>query len=349
MVSKRHIRVGLIGAGYISGYHLAGLRATGEADVCMIAGRSRDRVARVAHEYAVPESVTDYRMILDRADIDAVVIATPDHTHEAIAIAAAQAGKAILLQKPMARTTQECRRIIDAARRTGVCLSVSFMHRYLDEVIKLRELLTNPRVGQVQAVRIRNATPGADWNDWFFSLDYVAGGVVMQLGVHGIDLVQHLFGPIATVTASTSLLRGTRKLADGRTVNSQCEDHANAIYRFASGIEAVHDMSYSEVQGCDRFRLEIYCADATIWLRTERGLLSIYAPALTGKKAWVVPEFDVTEFGARHHAHWLAVVRKEAADDTTAEDGLATIQVAEAIYRSAASRCEETIEEPDNA
>lgn len=336
----------MIGAGYIAGYHLAGLRAAGGAEVCVISGRTRNRVADVAQEYDVPEIVTDYRTILDRADIDAVVIATPDHTHEAIAIAAADAGKAILLQKPMARASAECRRIIGAARRAGVSLSVSFMHRYLDEVIKVRVLLADPRLGPVQAVRIRNATPGADWNDWFFSRDYVGGGVVMQLGVHGIDLTRHLFGPIATVIASTSLLRGVRQLADGRTIISECEDHANAIYCFENGIEGVHDMSYSEVHGCDRFRLEIYCAEATIWLRTERGLLAVYAPALTGKEEWVVPGFEASEFGARHHAHWLDVVRGEAPADGTAEDGLATIQVAEAIYRSAASRREEEVEGP---
>ena len=151
---------------------------------------------------------------------------------------------------------------------------------------------------------------------------------------------------MTTVMASTSLQRKVRRLTDGRTVTTDCEDHANAIYRFASGIEGVHDMSFSEVQGCDRFRLEIYCAEATLWLRTERGLLSVYAPTLTGQAAWVVPDFETNAFGARHHAHWLDVVRAEAPADGTAEDGLATIQIAEAIYRSAANRREEAIEDP---
>ncbi len=347
-VDTNRVRVGMIGAGFIAGYHLAGLKAAGGAEVCMISGRTRDRITAIAQEYGVAEIVTDYRAILDRTDIGAVVIATPDHTHEAIAIAAADAGKAILLQKPMARTSIECQRIIDAAKRAGVRLSVSFMHRYLDEVVKVRALLADPRLGPVQAIRIRNATPGPDWNDWFFSPDYVSGGVVMQLGVHGIDLARHLFGPMTAVMASTSLQRPVRQLSDGRTVTTQCEDHANAIYRFASGIEGAHDMTFSELQGCDRFRLEIYCAQATLWLRTERGLLSVYAPALTGKEEWVVPDFETSTFGARHHAHWLDVVRGAAPADGTAQDGLATIQIAEAIYRSAASRCEEAIEDSAN-
>ncbi len=343
-MSASSVRVGIIGAGFISAYHLAGLRAAAGADVRVIAGRTETSVAAVAKEHDVPEITTDYRTILERSDIDAVVIATPDHTHEIIAIAAADAGKAILLQKPMARNSSECRRIIDAARRNDVSLSVSFMHRYLDEVIRTQELLADPSFGPVQAIRIRNATPGADWNDWFFSRDFVGGGVVMQLGIHGIDLTQHLFGPIASVMASTSLARRERRLADGRSVTSDFEDHANAIYRFHGGIEGIHDMSYSEVQGCDRFRLEIYCAEATLWLRTERGLLSIYAPAHTGQRTWMVPDLDTTDFGARHHAHWLAVVRGDAPTDGTAQDGLASIQVAEAIYRSAASRHEQDVE-----
>ena len=80
-------------------------------------------------------------------------------------------------------------------------------------------------------------------------------------------------------------------------------------------------------------------------LGTERGLLALYAPAMTGKEVWGVPDLDASEFGARHHTHWLDIVRGEAPADGTAEDGLATIEVAEAIYRSAASRREEQIED----
>lgn len=338
------VRVAMIGAGHIAEYHLAGLAAAGGAEVRALVGRTPDRAAALARRFGVPELATDYRAVLDRRDVDAVVIATPDDTHEAIAIAAADAGKAILLQKPMARSSAECRRIIAAARRAGVHLSVSFMHRYLEEAIRARELLAEGKLGPVFAIRMRNATPGPDWQDWFFSRVRVGGGVVLQLGVHGIDLLRHLVGEIEHVTATVTLQRRERVLADGRTVRPDNEDHALATYRFRGGPLGTHEMSLSEVAGCDRFRLEIYCADATVWLRTEKGALALWAPAVTGGRGWLVPELPSRPFGARHHAHWLDVVRGRAPADGTAEAGLATLLVAEAIYRSAAARREEPVE-----
>jgi len=337
------IRIGCIGAGFIADYHLAGLAAAGGAEVRVIAARTRTRAEALAARFRVPEVADDWRAVPERPDIDAVLILTPDDTHEAIAIGAAEAGKAILLQKPMAPTAAACRRIIAAARAAGVDLQVSFMHRHFEEVVHVQELLASGRLGAVDAVRIRNATPGADWNDWFFSKERVGGGVVLQLGIHGIDLLRHLFGDIETVRAATTLRRGERTLADGRTVRPDNEDNALALYRLAGDALGTHEMSMSEVAGCDRFRLEIYGEKGTAWLRTERGRLALFAPAVTGERGWFVPQLSEPAMGARQHARWLAGLCGEAPPERTAEDGLAAALVAEAIYRSAASGKEEPV------
>lgn len=337
------VRVGMIGAGFIAEYHLAGLAAAGGAEVSVLAARTSERAAALARRFGIPDVVTDYRAVLDRRDVDAVVVATPDDTHEAIAVAAAAAGKAILLQKPMARTSAECRRIIAAAREAAVDLQVSFMHRHFEETVRARELLADGRLGPVLAVRMRNATPGPDWGDWFFSRERVPGGVVHQLGVHGIDLLRHLVGEIASVMGALATLRPERRLADGRTVRVENADHAHGLYRFRAGSLGSHEMSLAEVQGCDRFRLELYCAEATVWLRTERGPLAVYAPALTGSREWVVPDLPSRPLGARQHARWLDILRGRVPSDPTAEDGLATLLVSEALQRSAATGREEPV------
>lgn len=173
------------------------------------------------------------------------------------------------------------RRIIAAARRAGVHLQVSFMHRYFEEVVRTRELLADARLGPVFAIRMRNATPGADWNDWFFFKDRVGGGVVLQLGVHGIDLIRYVIGEIESVTARVANLRRERRLADGRTVKPDNEDHAHAIYRLDGGALASHEISWSEVHGCDRFRLEIYCAEAHCgFARSADRSRSMHRPSL---------------------------------------------------------------------
>ena len=333
------VRVGMIGAGYITGYHLDGLRMVSGAEVRIISGRTPERAAAVAARYGIAASTADWRNVLVRDDIDAVVITTPDDTHAEIATAAARAGKHIMLQKPMARTADECRQIIAAADAARVQLQVSFMHRYFEEVVQARPLLAAGAIGRPYSMRIRNATPGADWAPWFFSKALV-GGVVMQLGVHGIDLLRHLFGEIDSLSAHAALMRTERRLSDGSIVHPDNDDHAFAIYRLASGALATHEMSMSEVQGCDRFTLEIYGERGTMWLRTGRGMLALYAPDHTGKQEWVAPELPRSDPGARHHQAFVDIVRGEAAPDRSGADGLASLLVAEAIYRSQESRRE---------
>jgi hypothetical protein len=94
--------IGVIGAGLISAYHIAGIQAAGGATVRVLAARTPGRAGPLARRFGVREVTTNWRAVLERADVDAVVIATPDVMHREMALAAAETGKAILLQKPMA-------------------------------------------------------------------------------------------------------------------------------------------------------------------------------------------------------------------------------------------------------
>lgn len=331
------IAVAVIGAGFIADYHINGLRVAGGADIAALVGRRPDATLARAQALGIGRAETDYRRILDDSAVDAVVVATPDDTHERIAIDALDAGKHVLLQKPMALDSAQCRTILQADERAGRRLTVSFMHRYFPEVRWLREQLQSGALGAIHSVRIRNATPGADWNDWFFTPGNVSGGVVMQLGVHGIDLVQHLFGPVTNVAADMMTARPERRLANGRMVRTELEDNVLAAYHLESGVRVSHEMSYTELAGCDRFRLELYAERGTVWLRTERGAAAIHAPAVTGEPGWTAPVLPEEALGEAHHRHWLSIVRGEAPPDDTPTAGLRSVRVAETIYAAARS------------
>lgn len=329
------ISVAIIGAGSIADYHFNGLNAAGGATVAALVGRRRAAAEAKAAVLGVARVETDHRAVLDDKAIDAVVVATPDDTHERIAINALEAGKCVLLQKPMALDSGQCRSIIAAAARSGGRLTVSFMHRYFPEVAWLRTLLAEGRLGAIHSVRVRNATPGADWADWFFRPGNVSGGVVMQIGVHGIDLCRHLFGEIEEVQALMSTARPERRLADGTTIRTTLEDNVAAAYRLSGGAIASHEMSYTELAGCDRFRLEVHADAGTVWLRTERGRAAIFAPGVTGRREWVAPDIADAPLGQAHHRHWLDIVRGDAPEDDTAEAGLQSLLVAESLYAAA--------------
>ncbi len=330
IIDHRPVRVGVIGAGSISDYHIRGLQAAG-ADVVALFSRNEYKARTQAARYGIPNVMTDYRRLLAREDVDAVVIATPDFTHEAVATAAARAGKAILLQKPMARNAAGCRRIIDAARAAGVGLYTSYMHRYFGEIERTRQLLAEQALGALSMVRQRNATPGANWTGWFYRKDMVGGGAVMQIGIHGIDLLRFLFGDITAVKATIATTVKRRQLSDGSTIEPDNEDLALATYRFAGGVLATHEICYTEVAGTDRFRMEIYGTRGTAWLRTDKGPLAVN----DGRSGWQSLDIPAGDVGERHHRHWLAMLQGIEPPDHSADDGLAAVLVAEAIYRSA--------------
>lgn len=344
-MNSNKIKIGMIGAGMISDYHINGLLAAG-ASIAAIAGLNEEQARAKADHFGIPFYTTQFEEILTRDNIAAVVIATPDFTHEAIAVACLKAGKTALLQKPMARNSEECRRIIQASEQTGTPLYVSFMHRYFEEVVKTRELLAEQALGPIYSVRQRNATPGAAWASWFFRKENVGGGAMLQLGVHGIDLLQYLFGQIESVKAVTALMKKKRIMDDGSVVRPDNEDLIFAIYRFESGLMATHETVYNEVAGTDRFRMELYGEKGTAWLRTERGALALYAPEYLARDGWFAPTLSDQVFGYRQHRHFLDMVQRKAPDDGTASAGLSAVLVAEAIYRSAETGQWEEISQP---
>jgi predicted dehydrogenase len=326
----------IVGAGFIAEYHARGIRAVPGARLAALVGRDPARTRRRAEELGAERAETDLGAVLADPGIDGVVIATPDALHREMAVRALEAGKPVLLQKPMAMNAAECAEVLAAAARSGTPLTVSFMHRYFPEVRWLRALLAEGRLGRIHAIRIRNATPGADWAPWFYDAADVAGGVVMQLGVHGIDLVSHLAGRIEGVSAAMTTARPSRRLADGRQVETKLEDNVLARYRLAGGALVTHEMSYTELAGCDRFRLELYADHGTVWLRSEKGAAAICAPEVTGRAGWVIPDLPEEPPGRAHHAHWIDIAAGRAPADDTAAAGARTVAVAEAIYAAAA-------------
>jgi predicted dehydrogenase len=331
--AARMIRIALAGTGSIADYHLTALAALPDARVVALVGRDRAKSQALAARKNIALGTDDLDEALAR--VEAVVVATPDDTHEAICARAIAARKSILVQKPMAPDVAAARRMLVLAETSGVDLQVSFMHRYFEEFVAARAAIAAGVIGAVTGARMRNATPGPDWADWFFKRSRASGGVVPQLGVHGIDLLTQLFGPVETANATTAILRRERRLVDGRVVAVENPDSAWATYRFAAGAVASHDMSMIEAAGTDRYRLEIFGTEGTIVLRDPAGPLRVVR---RGASAWEAPALPDAAPGVRHHRRWLDGLLGAAPRETTARDALHGLQVADAIARSAARR-----------
>jgi UDP-N-acetyl-2-amino-2-deoxyglucuronate dehydrogenase len=326
--------IAVVGAGFIADYHLAGLAAVPEADVRAIVSRTAASAEALAARFGIatgghgPGGGARPPRYRGRDRHHAGRHPRGDRDRGA----RGRKGRAA------AKADGDGCRSLPAAARGGPAA----WHRSAGELDApplprgraARQLLAEGAIGRVTSARLRNATPGPDWADWFFARDRVGGGVVLQLGSHGIDLVEYLLGRVSSLSAWTATLEAERRLADGRVVAVENADSAWATYRLATGVVVAHEMSMIEVAGCDRFRLELYGSEGTMWLRSERGPLALFRQGTAG---WEVPDLDPTPVGQRQHRHWIASLLGRAEAETTAVAGLRGLLVAEAIARSAAS------------
>lgn len=185
------LRVGLIGCGTIfeRGY-LPALPFVDDVSVVATCDLIQERAAQAAAKTGAGTSVTDARALLARDDLDTVFIMTPTHTHAELAIQALEAGKHVLCEKPMARSSADARRMAESARRAGRRLMIGHTRRFDDRWIALRELVRSGRLGELSYLsRSEHAFNGASPSAWQWN-DAQSGGVLWDVGIH----VAELFG-----------------------------------------------------------------------------------------------------------------------------------------------------------
>jgi predicted dehydrogenase len=221
------MRFGIIGCGRIAPKHAESVMALDEAELVAVCDIVPERVQSFAAKYgAVPYA--DYRELLQRPDLDIITIATSSDLHAEIGCAAAQAGKHVMVEKPMAMTLRSADRLITVCREAGVKLGVIHQNRYNKSVKLLRKALKEGRFGKL--------THGQATIRWNRDDNYYAqapwrgtrlkdGGVLMNQSIHNIDLLQWMLGPVDSVFGYTAT--NLRKI--------EMEDVGAAVLRFKNG------------------------------------------------------------------------------------------------------------------
>jgi len=186
------IRIGVLGAGIIAKTFMEAVPGVPDVEVSVIC----DADAETARALAEPRKiawVTDYRQVFQDESVDAVYIALPHHLHEEATIAAAEAGKHILLEKPMSNTLEEADRMLAAQRRAKVKLMVGFTHRFHSEMETAKRLIELGGLGQPTMV-VDVITTGGKIPKWFWQKDQAGGGVLHLNGSHSFDRIHWLLG-----------------------------------------------------------------------------------------------------------------------------------------------------------
>jgi len=265
------LRVAMIGYGFMGAAHSQGWRTAprvfdlpAEPEMAVVVGRNAEAVAAAAQKWGWAESATDWREVVARDDIDVVDIVTPGDTHAEIAIAALEAGKHVLCEKPLANTVAEAEAMAEAAGKAaalGIRAMVGFTYRRVPAVTFLRDLIAEGAVGTVNQVR---ASYRQDWLvdpemplAWRLQKEHAGSGALGDIGAHAIDLAQFVTGqnidkvsgvidtivkerPLLDNSASGLGLSGTAGAGRGKVT---VDDIAIFTGRFESGALASFEAS----------------------------------------------------------------------------------------------------------
>ncbi len=211
------LRVAMVGHAFMGAAHSHAWRTAPRffdlplaPEMAVVVGRDADRAAAAADKLGWAESASDWRAVIERDDVDLVDVCTPGDTHAEIAIAALEAGKHVLCEKPLANSVAEAQAMTEAAARAaerGVFAMVGFTYRRVPAIALARQLVAEGRIGQVRHVRAAYlqdwiADPQAPMS-WRLEADKAGSGALGDIGAHVVDLTQHITGEQITGVAAT--------------------------------------------------------------------------------------------------------------------------------------------------
>jgi predicted dehydrogenase len=326
------LRVGLLGAGWISRTYGAALRAVPEGRAVACWSRTRAGAERLAAELGLGFATDRAEELLPHVDV--MCVNSPNALHAEHGILAARAGKHVIVEKPLAVSLEQGRALVEACRAAGVGLAYAEELPFVPKFARAREIARSGDLGEVLHVWQRESHRGPH-SPWFFRREEAGGGVLMDMACHGVELVRWLLGkpPVTSVAAQ---LRATGLHA------TSLDDHSITHLTFEGGVSACCEASWI-LQGGMQSRLEVWgtrghlevdlLGGTGIRVFTARGSATArtgpgWGPALSD---WVAENGYPQEL-----SHFLRCFRSGDTPSESGADGLAVLEILCAAYASAA-------------
>lgn len=260
---------GLAGCGDISRKRVApALRDIPACDFVGVVRADSARAEAFAKEFGARRWYRTFEDMLTDSEIKAVYIATPVYLHCEQTIAAAEAGKPVLCEKPMGMTVAECDRMIAAVRANGVTLGIAYYRHFYPVLTRIKAILASGEIGkpvlaQINAFEYFDPAPDSG-RHWFIELEKSGGGPLFDFGCHRIEVLLNVFGGVSFVRGFTDTLVFDRRV----------EDTGAAFFRFASGTDAVLTVTHASFEPQDT--LDIYGTAGSIHVPVlNKGTLTV--------------------------------------------------------------------------
>jgi predicted dehydrogenase len=320
-------RLGFLGVGWIGRHRMRALADSGVAEVAAVADPSQECVEQALGDASGARSATSLDELVD-AGVDGVVIATPSALHAEQAVAALDAGLAVFCQKPLARTAEETRRVVDAARAADRLLGVDFSYRHTTAALAVREQVAAGNLGPIHAVELVFHNAYGPDKPWFLDPALSGGGCVIDLGIHLVDLLLWTLGfpPVEGVEA--------RLWREGRpATGDEAEDFCLAELDLANGTRARLACSWFSHEGRDAvIEATFRGRDGAASLFNVGGSFYDFRAELrngTGARPLAEPP---DEWGGRAAVDWARRLAGGATFDPEIEQAVTVAQTIDRVY-----------------
>lgn len=343
----KSINVGVIGTGSISAMHLQSYQKHANANLLAVCDLNEERAQRAAEKYGATKVFTDYNELLADPEIDAVSICTWNNTHAEISIAALNAGKHVLVEKPLCRTVEEALQVQEAVKSSGKLLQVGFVRRYDPNAQMLREFADKGEFGDIYFAKASSVRRLGNPGGWFSDIERSGGGPLIDIGVHVIDLCWYMMGRPKPVSVSANTYRklGNRsnvrnlsfyKAADYDAEKNTVEDMANAMIRFENGASLLVDVSFTLHSKENLQSVKLYGdkggfeIDPEVVIVTEKHDTIINIQPQTDNKG-----FDFDAAFQSEVDHFISSIENGTSPLSPVEDGVEIMKILCGIYESA--------------
>jgi 1,5-anhydro-D-fructose reductase (1,5-anhydro-D-mannitol-forming) len=322
------VRWGLVGASTIAKqFMINAIRAQREGEVAAVMSSSADRAVAYARESGIPAAFSSLDALLS-SGIDAVYISTTNELHLEQALAAANAGKHVLCEKPLALNSADARKIVAACKAAGVVMGTNHHLRNAGAHRAMREAIASGRIGTPVAARVFHAVYLPEHlQGWRLRKPEAGGGVVLDITVHDADTLRFVLG--SDPVEVTAFTQSAGMAAGG------LEDGAMCVWRFANGVIAQSHEAFTVKYAGTGF--EVHGSEGSLIARDVMTQKPVGSVTLRTDKGEEELSFDREDLYTRSLTAFHAAIRGEGQPAATGEDGVWSLAAAEAALASAKS------------
>ena len=327
------INVGVVGFGKMGMLH--GALANSMDGMTLVAVTEKSRLVRMASKRIMKnvKQYSDYRKMIDKNNLDAIIVTTPTFNHLEVALHGAQKGISLFIEKPLSRKAQEAEMLQQIVNSQKVISMVGFNYRFLPSVLKGKELL--PSIGDIKIVKayFKSGDILSEHEGWRFNPEISGGGVLIDFGIHLVDILSWFFGDVKSVNASQEMIH-----------SESVEDEVTSKIIFKNGILADFETSWS----CPQFRkpslkIQIDAGDRALVI-TEQTV-----EIIEGEKATIITEPDLYKgsyvdiggiaYSLQMEAFYNSIISQEDSASNIA-NACCVHKIVDAMYQSAACKQE---------